>query len=281
MLRRAFPCGSLIRGRARGWIVSPDLTDYLPLSVFLNRSPGKLKALVEAGARAAASPREAVSAADVAGLCLTDAAAVEDVVFGADGIVHAVRVRGAPPQLLVDFSTIGPEPSQAIASRLGRLTSDRWLDAPVSGGVQGAAAGQLIIFCGGEPADVARAHPILRALAERITHVGEVGAGQAVKICNQMIVATLPAILADGFGDSPVLRHFGPRMATGQTGPPTGTIGTMRKDVEAIAAMARQTGVASPLLAGVLQIYRFACTRGLGDNDLVALAARRFTEGDV
>jgi 3-hydroxyisobutyrate dehydrogenase/2-hydroxy-3-oxopropionate reductase len=226
-------------------------------------------------------------------LCLTDAAAIEEVVFGAEGIAQAGRPAGAQSRLVIDFSTIGPDASRNFAARLARASGDRWLDSPVSGGVRGAAAGTLIVFCGGAPEDVVRASPILRAVAQRAKRVGEVGAGQSVKLCNQLIVATtllaiadsialgrecgldvaaLPAMLAGGFADSPLLRLFGPRMATGQTEPPTGTIGTMLKDVDAIALMAEQAGVSTPLLKDVRKIYR---ARGHANDDLVTLGIVR------
>jgi 3-hydroxyisobutyrate dehydrogenase-like beta-hydroxyacid dehydrogenase len=148
------------------------------------------------------------------------------------------------------------------------------------------------LFCGGAAQDLARAGAVLQAVARRATHVGNVGAGQAVKLCNQLIVATtllaiadavalgrdcgvdvaaLPATLADGFADSTLLRLFGPRMAARQIEPRTGTIGTMSKDVELISLMAEQAGVASPLLTAVRHIYREHCSSGHASDDLVAL----------
>jgi 3-hydroxyisobutyrate dehydrogenase/2-hydroxy-3-oxopropionate reductase len=257
-----------------------------------NRTAGKLKVLLDSGATAAATPRDAAAAASLVGLCLTDAAAVEEVVFGAGGIAQTDRSAGATPRLVIDFSTIGPHASRDFAARLARASGDRWLDSPVSGGVRGADTGTLILFCGGAAQDLARAGAVLQAVARRATHVGNVGAGQAVKLCNQLIVATtllaiadavalgrdcgvdvaaLPATLADGFADSTLLRLFGPRMAARQIEPRTGTIGTMSKDVELISLMAEQAGVASPLLTAVRHIYREHCSSGHASDDLVAL----------
>jgi 3-hydroxyisobutyrate dehydrogenase-like beta-hydroxyacid dehydrogenase len=259
-----------------------------------NRTPGKLQSLLDSGATAAATPRDAAAAATLVALCLTDAAAVEEVVFGAAGVAQAARAPGLSLRLLIDFSTIGPNASRRLAARLASASGDHWLDSPVSGGVRAAAAGTLIVFCGGAPQDVARASPVLRAVAQRAERVGDVGAGQAVKLCNQLIVATtllaiaesialgrecgldvatLPAILADGFADSHLLRLFGLRMATRQTEPRSGTIGTMLKDVEAVASMAEEAGLSTPLLTEVRQIYRVHCAGGHARDDLVALAA--------
>lgn len=257
-----------------------------------NRSRGKLAGLAEAGARVALTPREAAATADLVCLCLTDATAVEQVVFGEDGVAAALRPQGSPPGLIVDFSTIGPDASRNFATRLTARNGYRWLDAPVSGGVRGAAAGTLILFCGGLADDLAIAQPLLLALSQRATLVGDVGAGQVVKLCNQLIVATtllaigesiglarsrgvdvtaLPATLAGGFADSTLLQLFGPRMATRQTGPSTGAIATMMKDVDAIATMADASAADVPLLSGVQRIYRSLCATGHADDDLAAL----------
>ena len=259
-----------------------------------NRTPGKLSALTAAGATAATTPRDAAATAAVVALCLTDAVAVEEAVFGAEGVAQATQTPGSLPRLLIDFSTIGPNAARRLATRLARVSGDHWLDSPVSGGVRGAATGTLIAFCGGAPEDVERASPVLRAVAQRAERVGDVGAGQSVKFCNQLIVATtllaiaesialarasgvdaaaLPAILAGGFADSALLRAFGRRMATGQTEPRTGGIGTMLKDVEGIGSMLEEAGLTASLLMEVRRIYRAHCARGHADDDLVTLAA--------
>jgi 3-hydroxyisobutyrate dehydrogenase-like beta-hydroxyacid dehydrogenase len=261
-----------------------------------NRTPGKLAGLAEAGARIAPTPGEAAATANLVCLCLTNAAAVERVVFSDDGIVQAARPAGSAPRIVIDFSTIGPDASRDFAQRLAAQSGDHWLDAPVSGGVRGAAAGTLILFCGGEASDLAIARPLLLALSQRATLAGGVGAGQVLKLCNQLIVATtllaigesielarargvdvtaMPATLAGGFADSTLLQLFGPRMAAGQTEPRTGAIATMMKDVDAVAMMARASSVGVPLLMSVQRIYRGLCTSGHADDDLVALGHLR------
>jgi 3-hydroxyisobutyrate dehydrogenase len=260
-----------------------------------NRTPGRLSALTAAGATAATTPRDAAAAAAMVALCLTDAAAVEQVVFGPEGVAEAARAPGSSPRLLIDFSTIGRNASRRLATRLARMSGAHWLDSPVSGGVRGAATGTLIAFCGGAPADFERASPVLRAVAQRAERVGDVGAGQSVKFCNQLIVATtllaiaesialarasdvdaaaLPAMLADGLADSALLRSFGRRMATGQSEPRTGAIGTMLKDVEGIVSTAEEAALSVPLLMEVRRIYSARCARGCAHEDLVTLAAQ-------
>lgn len=253
----------------------------LPLSVW-NRSPEKAATLAAAGVRVAATPAEAVAGADLIALCLLDAGAVEQVLFGSGGIAGVAN----PRALIVDFSTIGVAATRELAARAGIA----WVDAPVSGGVTGAAAGTLTIFCGGAAADLAAARPLLDAVAGRVTHMGDLGAGQATKLCNQIIAATnllalaqavaagsalgldvsrLPDALSGGFADSPPLRLFGPAMASGADPPPRGRIATMAKDVEA-AAEALEGGC-MPLLSAVRDLYRHALAQGLGLEDLARL----------
>ena len=158
-----------------------------------NRSAAKAKALIEAGAKLAANPREVAASASIIFMCVTDAAAVEDVVFGPDGI-------GAAPgdgKLVVDFSSIHPDKARAIAERLKAANGMGWIDAPVSGGTKGAEEGTLAVMAGGEAADIERVRPYVLAMARRLTHMGPTGAGQTTKLCNQVIVGCAMAVLAE------------------------------------------------------------------------------------
>jgi 3-hydroxyisobutyrate dehydrogenase-like beta-hydroxyacid dehydrogenase len=158
-----------------------------------NRTPDKTKSLIAAGAEAAMSPAEAANGLDAVFLCLSNSAAIESVLFAAGGVAHA----GAAPPLLVDFSTIGPSDTERLADRLRARCGTAWVDAPVSGGVTGAEQGRLIIFCGGSPRDIDRLAPALDALAQRHTRIGELGTGQTLKLCNQLIVATNLVAIAE------------------------------------------------------------------------------------
>lgn len=149
-----------------------------------NRSEGKVAPLVEAGARRAATPRDVMANSDIAFMCVTDAAAVEEVIFGPEGLSAAP---GAG-KLVVDFSSIHPDAARDLATRLRATNGAGWIDAPVSGGTKGAEEGTLAIMAGGEAADIEPARPYVLAMARRFTHMGPTGAGQTTKLCNQVIV---------------------------------------------------------------------------------------------
>ena len=158
-----------------------------------NRSAGKAAALVDAGAQLAARPSDVAEAADIIFICVTDAAAVEEIVFGADGLT-TVAGRG---KLVVDFSSIHPDAARAIATRLKQANGMGWIDAPVSGGSKGAEEGTLAVMAGGDAADIERVRPYVLAMARRLTHMGPVGAGQTTKLCNQVIVGCAMTVLAE------------------------------------------------------------------------------------
>ncbi|HVU34962.1 MAG TPA: NAD(P)-dependent oxidoreductase [Opitutaceae bacterium] len=150
-----------------------------------NRTPAKVEPLVVAGARAAASPADVGrSGCEAVFLNVSDGAAVHDVLFGAGGLAAALPA-GA---VVVDNSTIAAHEAQAAAAELARR-GIAFLDAPVSGGAAGAAAGTLSIMVGGEPAVFERCGPLFQAIGKTITHLGPVGMGQACKTCNQVAVA--------------------------------------------------------------------------------------------
>ncbi len=247
-----------------------------------NRSPEKARALQAQGAELAASPGEAAQGADAVFLCLTDAAAVQATVFGEHGLHEQ------PGRWLIDHSSIAPAATRDFADRLAQHGGRRWIDAPVSGGVAGAEAGTLSIMAGGDAQAVEDASLYMRAYAGRITHVGSTGAGQIAKLCNQTIVAStvnaiaeavalaqyngvdasiLNTALAGGWADSVLLQTFVPRM-TAPVERPLGTLSTMLKDVENVAALATQSHVCLGGLDAVLASYRAAIAQGLGASDL-------------
>jgi 3-hydroxyisobutyrate dehydrogenase len=252
-----------------------------------NRSAGRAAGLVEA-----ASPAALAAAAEVIGISVLDADAVEAVCFGPGGLVE-IGAAGEG-KLVVDFSTIGPDRTMELAARLRARTGMRWVDAPVSGGVPGAEAGTLVVFAGGEEADVRRAGPMLDAVAARVTHMGALGAGQATKLCNQMIVSVNMLLLAEtyamarragvdvtrlasslegGFADSLPLRIFGPRMAAHSFTPTQSAIALMAKDLELAQGMAGKVHAATPVASLCNALYRMLATRGKAvmDEDVSAL----------
>ncbi len=229
-----------------------------------NRTVTKLVPLVERGAGAAASARALAEQSDVVCVCLTDTAAVQDVLFGETGMAAGMR----EGQLLIDFSSIAPDATVEMAARLRREAGAHWIDAPVSGGLPAARAGTLIIFAGGDAADIARAAPVFDALSTRVTHMGGQGAGQLTKSCNQMIVGcnlvviaemlafarvadievgSLPAALAGGFADSLPLQIFGTRMARDIDTPRIGALATFRKDIAQVVRLAAERGASIPM----------------------------------
>jgi 3-hydroxyisobutyrate dehydrogenase len=253
-----------------------------------NRSAGKIAALVQAGARAAGSPRELASAASIIFMCVTDAHAVEDVVFGHEGLAAAP----GEGKLVVDFSSIHPDAARAIAARLKAANSMGWIDAPVSGGTKGAEEGTLAVMAGGDAADIERVRPYVLAMARRLTHMGPTGAGQTTKLCNQVIVGCamavlaeatrlatnagidagrLPEALAGGFADSIPLQLFVPRMVQGIHSPPLGHIATMLKDLDTVVEVARDTSSPVPMASLAAQLFRMAKTLRGADADALEI----------
>ncbi|HEX7684952.1 MAG TPA: NAD(P)-dependent oxidoreductase [Trinickia sp.] len=256
-----------------------------------NRTRAKAQALAAEGAHVVDAPRELVARAQAVFLCVSDTAAVQEVVFGLGGVLGedtadagAGRVRW-----IVDHSSIAPAATREFAARAARYGVD-WIDAPVSGGVPGAQAGTLAVMAGGASESLAALEPVMRAYAARVTHMGEAGAGQMTKLCNQAIVcatvagiaeavglaqaagidaARLPEALAGGWADSVLLRTFVPRM-TEAGHAPIGSLKTFQKDIDTVADAARSTGAAMPVVGAVQQVLRLGAAMGLGDADLAA-----------
>lgn len=244
-----------------------------------NRSQDKLLEAVANGAEAAGTPADVGSRAGVVILCVTDAAAVEAVVFGPGGLAETVDEN----TVVIDTSTIGPEKTLHFSERLRSMTGARWIDAPVSGGVIGAEAGTLAIMAGGSAEDIARVEWVLAPLARQITVMGPTGAGQATKLCNQLIICgvtalvaeavrlaekagidagRLPAAFGGGYADSVLLRHLAQPMAARDFQSAIGQVGTLLKDVELSRAMASQTGTAIPVSAISIELLRALDARG-------------------
>lgn len=264
-----------------------------PVTVW-NRSRDKLEPLVAKGAQAVESAAAVARAADLVMMCVTDQKAAEIVVFGKGGIAEG----GASGKLVVDFSSIAPDSARAFAERLAAKRMGL-IDAPVSGGVPGAEKGTLTIMAGGKLQDIERVRPIVMQMAQRFTRMGDSGAGQATKLCNQVIVGSLLPVIAEairlaeaagvdanmlpealkgGFADSLPLQVFGARMAARTFEPPLGTNATMLKDLENAATVARQFGVPLPMARTAAELYRLLEAQGRAQKDpavLVDLLAGR------
>lgn len=159
-----------------------------------NRTASRADALVSEGAKQVSSPADLAAQCDVIVICVSDTPDVDAVLFGEAGVFHGVR----SASLVVDCSTISPIKTQQFAETLAEK-GVHMLDAPVSGGSEGAALGTLSIMVGGEAEQVERAMPYLKAMGKNITHVGGNGAGQMVKLVNQILVAHSMLALGEAF----------------------------------------------------------------------------------
>ncbi|MFZ5958269.1 NAD(P)-dependent oxidoreductase [Pseudomonas knackmussii] len=258
-----------------------------PLTVW-NRSAAKRELLAREGARAVGSPAELCADAEIVMLCLADTAAVREVVFGPGGIVEGAK----PGQLLVDFSSLEPAATREMAAELEARTGMRWVDAPVSGGTPGAEAGSLAIMAGGRVEDIERIRPVLAHLGQRLTRMGEVGAGQVTKVCNQMIVACNALVIAEvvalaesagvdasliapalagGFADSKPLQILAPQMAESRYEPVKWHVRTLLKDLDTAVKLSREQGSATPMSGLAAQLMRLHGSQGHLEHDPATL----------
>jgi 2-hydroxy-3-oxopropionate reductase len=251
-----------------------------------NRSHGAIDKLVQAGGRGATSIAEAVRDADIVITMVPDSPDVEAVVLGDDGVLANAK----PGLLLVDCSTIRPDTSKKLAEA-ARGHSVRALDAPVSGGEQGAIDATLSIMVGGDAADFEAAKPVLGALGKTIVHVGLHGAGQTVKAANQLIVAgtielvaeaivfleahgvdmeAAVQVLSGGLAGNAILERKGAAMLK-RDFKPGFRLDLHHKDLGIVQAAAREAGVCIPLGAVVAQLVAALVARGDGALDHSAL----------
>ena len=258
-----------------------------PLTLW-NRTPDKCAPLLELGAHRVENPAELCRDASVVMLCLANTEVVREVVFGPGGIVEGAR----PGQLLVDFSSLEPAATREMAAELEARTGMRWVDAPVSGGTPGAEAGTLAIMAGGREEDVERVRPMLAHLGQRLTRMGEVGAGQVTKVCNQMIVACNALVIAEvvalaersgvdasliapalagGFADSKPLQILAPQMAASQFEPIKWHVRTLLKDLDSAVKLSREQGSATPMSGLAAQLMRLHGSQGFLERDPATL----------
>jgi 3-hydroxyisobutyrate dehydrogenase len=148
-----------------------------------NRTASRMDTLVEAGAEAGSSPADVAANSDITVICVSDTPDVERVILGEDGVIHGAKAGS----LVIDCSTISPQATKDMAAKLAEK-GIKMLDAPVSGGSEGAAKGTLSIMIGGEEDQFQRALPVFQAMGKTITHIGPSGSGQTVKLVNQVLV---------------------------------------------------------------------------------------------
>jgi 3-hydroxyisobutyrate dehydrogenase len=252
-----------------------------------NRTPGRAPDLLEQGAIEVESPAQVARLSDVVVVCVSDTPDVEAVLFGPDGVASGARAAS----LVIDCSTISP-----VATRdFGRRLADAgvaMVDAPVSGGSEGARLGTLTMFVGGAEEDVSRAMPVLEAMGKTITHLGPLGSGQAGKAVNQVIIAgaylglaeglvlgmragldpvRLMAALSGGSAQSWALTNRSSRMIDDEY--PLGfKLNLHRKDLGIAMELAGETGVMLPLAMLVATLEDRLIVGGHGDEDLSVLA---------
>ncbi len=248
-----------------------------------NRSVEKCAEPQAQGATVASSITEVVQGNEIIMTCLTDTSAIEAVVFSQEFLQSS-----APDKVLIDFSSIDPEFTKQFAAKLAELTGMSWIDCPMSGGVAGAESGSLVMMAGGDGEIIDSLRPILENLAQRITHMGNVGSGQATKVCNQMIVSCnilimaevlalaeksgiesqkIPAALAGGFADSLPFQLTGQRMVNKEFDELKWHVKTLAKDLDLAAAMAKTNSGNTPISSLAQNLMRQYCNEGYADLD--------------
>ncbi|MCX7617254.1 NAD(P)-dependent oxidoreductase [Tepidiforma sp.] len=262
-----------------------------------NRTPAKAEPLAELGAAVAGSPAEVASRSGVTFTCVTASRDVEEVVLGPGGVIEGA----APGSIVVDCSTVAPATARLLHARLAERGIG-FLDAPVSGGDVGAKAGTLAIMAGGDPAVFERALPALQAMGKTIVHVGPAGAGQVVKLCNQVagglnLLAMAEAIslcrrsgvdpakmlevVSAGAAGSWMLQHLGPRAVAGDFAPGF-MVDLMQKDLGLVLDAAHETHTPLPGTALVRQLFEMLQARDRGrDGTQAIVEALRLLAGEA
>ena len=252
-----------------------------------NRTRGRASELDSLGVTRAATPADVARTVDRLVICVSDTPDVEAVLFGAEGVAAGAR----EGQLVIDCSTISPSATRDFAERLAPAGVDL-VDAPVSGGSEGAQKATLTIFCGGDASAVERATPILAAMGKTITHVGRSGSGQAVKAVNQVILAgtylgvaegivlalkagldveQVVAALGGGAAQSWVLANRSGRMIANDY--PLGfKVALHRKDLAIALELAREMGAELPVAELAADFENDLVADGHADDDMSALA---------
>lgn len=264
-----------------------------------NRTPAGAHAAVEAGATLAHSIKDLAKSVEAVITILTDAAAIEAVYGGANGLL-AADVRG---KLIVEMSTVRPHTQRELGLRVAAVGATH-VECPVGGTVGPALEGKLFGFAGGADVDVARARPLLEGLCRRIEHVGPLGAGATMKLAinlplmiywqalSEAISLAQPLglepqrlldILADTSGAATMLKARGPRIAQALAGAPSGPatvdVATMCKDLRSMLDEGAAQGRDLPAAASALAVFERASASGLGSADGVQLPLWWVREG--
>ncbi|MGB3717291.1 MAG: NAD(P)-dependent oxidoreductase [Candidatus Promineifilaceae bacterium] len=251
-----------------------------------NRTAGRIDDFASLGASRASHPADLAGQCDVVIVCVSDTPDVQEVILGENGVIDGIH----PGALVIDMSTISPQVTRAIAGKLGEMGSFM-LDAPISGGSEGASLGTLSIMVGGRADQVERAMPLFQAMGKAITHVGDHGAGQTVKLVNQILVVvnmlavseallfaqagdldlhkTLEAV-SQGAAGSWMLSNRGPQVLD-RDWRPGFTIDLQQKDLRLVLDAADQMGMPVLATSMVFNLYRTLQAQGLGGDGNHAL----------
>ena len=251
-----------------------------------NRTSARMEDLVAQGAHAGESPADVAARSDITVTCVSDTPDVEAVLLGENGVAAGAK----PGALIIDCSTISPQATRAMAATLAEREI-AMLDAPISGGSEGAAKGTLSIMVGGDAEQFARALPVFEAMGKTITHVGGHGAGQTVKLVNQVLVvgnclAMCEALLfaqaggvdlektytaiSQGAAGSWMFTHRAPQIIQ-RDWRPGFTIDLQQKDLRLVLEAADASGVPVPGTSLIFQFYRTLQAQGLGSEGNHAL----------
>jgi 3-hydroxyisobutyrate dehydrogenase len=269
---------------AMGQSMARNLAKQGLLTTVWNRSPEKARSLAtETGCVVAADPAEVARVCDVIVICVSADADVK-------AMIAALQPGLAPGKIVVDCSTVSAETARQSAHRLYEQDVD-FLDAPVSGGTEGARLGTLSIMVGGSEPVFQRALPVLQAMGQRVVHLGPVGSGQAAKAVNQVMCAginqavtealafatalglpleKLIEVIGSGAAGNWFINHRGLSMVEGRY-PPGFKLALHHKDLMICLDMAHQLGGELPLSSATLNDYETLMTAGYGDEDISAL----------
>ncbi len=259
-----------------------------PLAVW-NRTPQRAQQAAQAGARVAATAAEAAASADIVITIVSDPPALEQVLWGANGVLSAGGLkRGA---LLIDSSTVSPALAKKIATACAERGAD-FLDAPVTGGTWGAEKGELVFMVGGESASLQRAEPVLAAMGKKWFHLGPHGSGQTIKLAMNMILALQVGALAEalalvqgsGIAGEKLIEVLQSSMARAAVldvkAPlilkdeyaPSFPLRLMHKDLGLALELANQIGVPLPATAAARETYNAVKCAAREDLDYAAVA---------
>ncbi len=249
--------------------------------------PAKVNAASGHGVTAASSPAAVATDSDIVLICVIDTAAVENVLFGENGIAAAQ----GPGKTVIDLSTTVVEKARQFAARLKDQAGMGLVDAPVSGGPPAARAGTLAVMAGGEEADIAAVSPLMADVAASFTHFGPPGSGQVAKMVNQILVlnnfavlaealalaeaggidaAKIPDALAAGHAGSNLLKAMFPRMIA-RDFEPAGYARQVLKDLDMVQDLARSLKSPTPISSQTASLYRILISKGYGELDATSV----------